>query len=226
MIVKDSYIKESLCSEINNDPGFFPESMGDSDRIATELNSYHTEQATCFAPYMFWDGWLSSPTNTLKKRVIREIWEHNLPFPIEEVCGFEYWTRTFRAGQYLAPHVDEDTFLYADEKLLRGPAIGSIYYGPMTDADNGGFLEIYPDVLKDGAYMALEYENISPLMVDISKRERISCKPNRLVIIDAGHVLHGTVPAMSGTRYVMVVNVWHRDNPPTALGTGQFFYES
>jgi hypothetical protein len=149
-----------------------------------------------------------------------------LPFPESDVCGFEYWTRTFGAGQYLAPHVDEDTFLYADQKVLSGPAVGSIYYGPATDASNGGFLEIYPDVLLDGTSNALEHENISPLLVDISQRERILCKPNRLVIFDAGHVLHGTIPAASGTRYVMVVNVWHKNNPPTALKTGQFFYET
>lgn len=226
MKVLDNYLNNETCELIRGNPSFFPESMGDSERIATELNSYHSEQATCFAPYMFWDGWMNSPANTVRKRVVEEIWRDNLPFPESEVCGFEYWTRTFCAGQYLAPHVDEDTFLYADKKVLSGPAIGSIYYGPDTDASNGGFLEIYPETLKDGTPLALESENISPLLVDIGQRERILCKPNRLIILDAGHVLHGTVPAKMGTRYVMVVNVWHKDNPPTALETGQFFYET
>jgi hypothetical protein len=226
MLVKDNFLSQKLCDLISDDELFFPESMGDSDRIATEINSYHTEQSSCFAPYMFWDGWLNSPPNTIKKIVIQKIWEDNLPFPVSEVCGFEYWTRTFKAGQYLAPHVDEDTFLYSDSKVLSGPAIGSIYYGPDTDASNGGFLEIYPGVLADGTHMALEYQNIKPLIEDEKLRERILCKPNRLIVFDAGHVLHGTVPATSGTRYVMVINVWHKDNPPTALKDGKFFYET
>lgn len=225
MLVKDNFLDNELCSLISSDASFFPESMGDVERIATEINSYHTEQSSCFAPYMFWDGWAKSPANTLKKQVIQNIWENNLPFPIDEVCGFEYWTRTFSAGQYLAPHVDEDTFLYAEKKVLSGPAIGSIYYGPNTDASNGGFLEIYPTKLVDGGFMVLENEKVSPLLVGVEERERISCKPNRLVIFDAGHALHGTVPALSGKRYVMVINVWHIDNPPTALRDGKFFYE-
>jgi len=225
MLVKDNFLTNETCFLVSGDKSFFPESMGSSERIATEINSYHTEQASCFAPYMFWDGWLNSPANTVKKKVIKEIWEHNLPFPVEDVLGFEYWTRTFGPGQYLAPHVDEDTFLYADEKILSGPAIGSVYYGPDTDASNGGFLELYPSLLVNGEHMALEHDRISPLMVDVEQRERILCKPNRLVIFDAGHVLHGTVPATSGIRYVMVINVWHKDNPPTALAGGHFFYE-
>lgn len=225
MMVKDDFLSKTICALISEDKTFFPESMGDSERIATEINSYHNEQASCFAPYMFWDGWMNSPANTLRKIVVQRIWENNLPFPENEVLGFEYWTRTFNAGQYLAPHVDEDTFLYADTKILSGPAIGSVYYGPDTNADNGGFLELYPSVLQNGDPMALEHDRIQPLLVDVEQRERILCKPNRLVIFDAGHVLHGTVPASSGTRYVMVVNVWHKDNPPTALKEGKFFYE-
>jgi hypothetical protein len=225
MLVKDNYLSSHMCSLVSDDKLFFPDSMGDSDRIATEINSYHVEQSSCFAPYMFWDGWNNSPANTIKKQVIKKIWENNLPFPISEVCGFEYWTRTFNKGQYLAPHVDEDTFLYADKKILNGPAIGSIYYGPNTDASSGGFLEIYPKVLADGDYMALEHENVAPLLVDVEQRERIACKPNRLVIFDAGHMLHGTMPATNGVRHVMVVNVWHVSNPPTALDGKKFFYE-
>ena len=91
MIVIDDYIQEkNLLLEIENTKDFFPASMGEEDRIASVLNSYHDEKADCFAPYMFWDGWHKSPANTPRKRLIQAIWEKNLPFPIEELCGFEY----------------------------------------------------------------------------------------------------------------------------------------
>jgi hypothetical protein len=46
-----------------------------------------------------------------------------------------------------------------------------------------------------------------------------------LVIFDAGHQIHATSPAKSGIRQVMVINVWHRDVPPTAIKKNSFFYE-
>jgi hypothetical protein len=198
--------------------------MGDEERIASELNSYHYEQASCFAPYMFWDGWWRSEANTPRKRLIKSIWESNLPFPQEEICGFEYWTRTFKPGQYLDVHVDEDTFLYADKKIFKGPSIGCVYYPHFNDVV-GGFLELYPSKIEEGMINGLELDNIQPKLVDIELRERIACSPNRLIIFDAGHTIHATTPPISGLRRVMVINVWHKDSPPSALQTGQFFYE-
>jgi hypothetical protein len=225
MKVIDNFLDEDTCLKIINDHSFFPRSMGDDERIASEINSYHSEQSDCFAPYMFWDGWHKSKPRTIRQEVVKKIWESNLPFPLDDLCGFEYWTRTFNAGQYLGPHVDEDTFRYAKTKVLTGPRVGCVYYGPETDADNGGFLEMYPSAIDDFSENALEQEIVAPLLVDISKRERIACKANRLIIFDAGHVLHGTTPAMSGKRNVMVVNVWHQDLQPTAMSTGEFYYE-
>lgn len=223
MLVADNWLPPEIYQEMLDDDTFFPESMGGGDRIATELNSYHYEQSTCFAPYMFWDGWLNSPVNTLKKKIIKHIWENNLPFPIEEVLGFEYWTRTYLPGQYLDTHVDEDTFMYEDHKIFSGPAIGAILYG--IDNKDGGFLEIHKSVLIDGTKDALERDSISAMLSPIEDRERIAYRGNRLVIFDAGHQIHATSPAKSGIRQVMVINVWHKDIPPTAIKKNSFFYE-
>lgn len=223
MLVADNWLPPELYQELLDDNTFFPESMGGGDRIATELNSYHYEQSTCFAPYMFWDGWLNSPVNTLKKKIIKHIWENNLPFPIEEALGFEYWTRTYLPGQYLDTHVDEDTFMYEDHKIFSGPAIGAILYG--IDNKDGGFLEIHKSVLIDGTKDALERDSISAMLSPVEERERIAYRGNRLVIFDAGHQIHATSPAKSGIRQVMVINVWHKDTPPTAIKKNSFFYE-
>jgi hypothetical protein len=224
MIIKDNALNDSLYEDVLADKLFFPESMGSDERLATELNSYHYEKSSCFAPYMFWDGWWSTPANTLRKRVVQAIWEDNLPCDTSEILGIEYWTRTYLPGQYLDVHVDEDTFLYQESKTFSGPLTGSIFYG--LDNQDGGFVEIYNKaILKDGEKLAIESENINTLLVPVEERERIAYKGNRVIIFDTGHVVHGTTPAKSGIRQVMVTNVWHRDNPPTALKLGEFFYE-
>jgi hypothetical protein len=225
MLVIDEFIKNpELLREIESSKNLFPESMGSDDRIAIELNSYHHEQASCFAPYMFWDGWWRSETNTLAKKIVKSVWENNLPYKEEDICGFEYWTRTFNPGQFLDTHVDEDTFLYAKEKVFRGPIIGCVYY-PHTNDVVGGFLELHPDMVIENTHNALESENIKNNISPIETRERIACKPNRLIIFDAGHMVHNTTPPISGVRRVMVINVWHKDSPPSALQTGEFYYE-
>ena len=225
MIVVDNFIKDSeLLKQIELSENLFPQSMGSETRIATELNSYHYEKSSCFAPYMFWDGWWKSETNTLSKQIIKSIWENNLPFDEKDVCGFEYWTRTFNPGQYLDTHVDEDTFLYAKEKIFRGPAIGCVYY-PHTNDVVGGFLELHPNAIIENTLNALETENIKNNISVLEERERIACKPNRLIIFDAGHMVHNTTPPITGIRRVMIINVWHKDSPPLALETGEFYYE-
>jgi hypothetical protein len=202
--------------------------MGAEERIATEINSYHVqddEQQCVFAPFMFWDGWAKSPADTLRKRAVQEIWESRLPFPVTELVGIEYWVRTFKPGQYLAAHVDEDTFLYSGQKIFAGPKIGSVWYGPQQETVVGGQLELYNIFLTDGDKNALEGETMGARIKDATEKELIDYQPNRLVIMDTGHQVHGTVPAKSGIRYVMVTNVWHTSRPPTALELGTFFYE-
>lgn len=225
MIVTDNFLEKSLYEEILQDSSFFPESMGDGEKIATELNSYHYEQASCYAPYMFWDGWWRSPADTLKKRVVQAIWGNHLNADQEDILGFEYWTRTFTAGQYLDLHVDEDTFMYEETKTFQGPFNGCIFYG--ADNPEGGFVEIHSasPPLVDGSQFGLERENLDKVQSPIEDRERIAYRGNRLVIFDSGHVLHATTPAKSGIRQVMVINVWHKDVPPTALKKATFFYE-
>jgi hypothetical protein len=225
MIVIDSFLDQNTYKEVLQDPLFFPESMGDGEKIATELNSYHYEQSSCFAPYMFWDGWWRSPANTLKKRVVQSIWENHLGADQEDILGFEYWTRTFTAGQYLDLHVDEDTFMYEETKTFQGPFNGCIFYG----ADNleGGFVEIHSSspALVDGSTHSLERTNLDKIQSSIEDRERVAYRGNRLVIFDTGHTLHATTPAKSGIRQVLVVNVWHKSCPPTALDRDTFYYE-
>jgi len=222
--VEDNAISEELFDEVRQSATFFPEEMTDHDNIGQYLNGYHEEQCDCYAPYMFWDGWVNSPANTLKKRVIQEIWSRPglLPFDEKNICGFEYWTRTFSEGQYLAPHVDEDTFLYAKSQMFHGPSIGCVWYGPSEST--GGFLELHDSIVEEG-HNALERDNIDPLLSPIDFRERIAYKPNRLVVFDAGHRLHEATKVLSGKRNVMVINVWHIDSPPSAITTGEFFSE-
>ena len=221
MIVKDDYLSKDLYNQVIKDSLFFPEIMGNEDKIAAHLLMYHEESSSCYSPFMFWDGWWKSPANTLKKQVIKQIWSEHMEWPYEEILGFEYWTRSYNPGQYIDVHVDEDTFLYKKNKLFQGPVMGCIYYG--VENENGGFLEIHKNTLIDGNEEALDQikKDISP----IEDRERIAYKGNRLIIFDAGHAVHGTTASKSGLRQVLVVNVWHKNNPPEALSSGEFFYE-
>lgn len=223
LFVKDNYLDDNIYLEILNDKSFFPELMTDSKDLAVKLNYYHDEKADCFAPYMFWDGWWRSPADTLKKRVIQKIWENNLSFSLEDILGFEYWTRTYMPGQYLDTHVDEDTFMYSSEKIFQGPVIGSVYYG--IDNENGGFLELHKNSLINGEEKALEKNNIEKYISLEKDRERIAYKGNRLIILDAGHRLHNATASTEGIRQVLIVNVWHKDNPPLALALDKFYYE-
>ena len=179
MIIKDDFLSPVMLSNVSVDKTFFPGIMQTESRIASEVNSYHNEQASCYAPYMFWDGWWTSPADTIRKRVIRNIWESNLPVPSGEVLGFEYWTRTFGPGQFLGPHVDEDTFLYQDAKIYNGPEIGCVYYGPSEEKVVGGFLELFESKLVFGEENALEWENLEKKLDPIELRERIAFKENR-----------------------------------------------
>jgi hypothetical protein len=223
MIVKDNYLDNYLYSELLNSPNFFPTSMGNEEKIAAHLMMYHEESSSSYSPFMFWDGWWRSPANTLKKKIIQKIWEENLEWPNEDILGFEYWTRTYNPGQYIDLHVDEDTFLYFENKIFQGPITGCVYYG--VDNKDGGFLEIHKNSFINGNKESLEKENIKEYISPKEDRERISYKGNRLIIFDAGHRLHSSTPAKSNIRQVMVINVWHKDNPPIAISNGSFFYE-
>ena len=223
MKLYDDFLDTQTLNQVRSEKKFFPGLMQGDSRIASEVNSYHNEQASCYAPYMFWDGWWSSPVNTVRKQVIKKVWENNLQIPTEEVLGFEYWTRTFGPGQFLGPHVDEDTFLYQDTKIYNGPEIGCVYYGPSEEKVVGGFLELFESRLIFGEKDALEWENLKDKLDPIELRERIAFRENRLIIFDAGRVIHQTSPCLSGLRNVMVINVWLKSNPPVDMAN--FVYE-
>ena len=227
MFVRDDFIKDTnLIDAIKNDTTFFPENMGDLENIGEYNNYFHSGESSCRAPYMFWDGWWQGPTDTLRKQVIEAVWRDTglLKFPESEICGFEYWCRTFNPGQYLKVHVDEDTFSYARDKTFNAPVIGAIWYG-FTSCSDGGFLELHENKIEGSPENALERDNIAPLLSTSEYMERLAYVPNRLISFDAGRRLHGTTPAANGVRQVMVINVWHKDSPPLALSTGEFFYE-
>lgn len=231
MYVQDNFITDlDLIDAIKSDKTFFPPVMDtfeDRGNLGDNQGKhYHNEEASCFAPYMFWDGWWNSPADTLKKQIIQKIWQHpdKRDFNLEDVIGFEYWVRTFVPPQYLPHHVDEDTFQYAHDKTFNAPISGCIWYG-FTEADEGGMLELHRHTIEGSPPEVLEGDQVIKYLSPPEERERIAYKPNRLIIFDAGRRFHETTVVKSGKRQVMVVNVWHKDSPPMALSTGEFYYE-
>jgi hypothetical protein len=222
ILVEDNCVTGELYKRVADTEDFFAVNFENDEQIARELNSYHGESKG-MSSYMFWGGWINDKERTIKHEVIRQIWDGRLPFPVEEVIGFEYWTRTFEPGQFIGPHVDEDTFAYRLTKTFYGPRIGCVWYG--CDNGDGGFLEIHQNPIEDGSTLALEPSRMPQFASEPQNRELVAYKGNRLVIFDSGHVLHGTTPAGSGLRQVMVINVWTRDLPPMGLATGEFVYE-
>jgi len=229
LFILDDFIQdEALISEVKRDTTLFPETIDpdNEEEIGYTLNRFHDEACDCFAPYMFWRGWWHSPADTLRKRLIEKIWSTPgiLPFPMDDVVGFEYWCRSYRPGQFLNYHVDEDTFLYEKHHQFNAPAWGCVWYG-FSEASEGGFLELHEGRIEGNPPEALEKENIEPLLSPPERLERIAYRPNRLITFDAGRRLHETKPAAVGVREVLIVNVWHKDSPPSALETGEFYYE-
>jgi hypothetical protein len=226
LYVIDDFIQdEGLLVDIRNSEDFFPQSMP-GENIGEVLNGYHDDESGHRAPFMFWDGWAHEKPRTVRQRVIQEIWKESrfLPFPDSEIAGFEYWTRTFGPGQYLAPHVDEDTFSYENGRKFNAPAVGCVWYG-LNDDPGDGFLELHPGEIVGFPEDALEKPSIQARLGSVEQRERIAYKPNRLVVFNAGRRLHETTKTTSGRRQVMVINVWHVDNPPAGLLGERFVRE-
>jgi hypothetical protein len=223
-LIVDNCIDDALLFEIEKDCFFFPKKSGTEKSIAQEINGYHDKTASDYSPFMFWEGWRQSDTNTLKKKVIKSIWETRLPIPINEVAGFEYWTRTFAPGQYLDIHVDEDTFAYAGNKSFNAPVVGCVFYGG-SDRVIGGELQLHNSRIDGNPRRALEQDNLLKLSSKVNDRVSIKYEYNRAIFFDAGRTLHNTLPAAEGIRKVMVVNVWHKDAPPAGLTLREFYYE-
>lgn len=225
LYVIDDFLKDgALKTDIVNTHDFFPGAMPGSN-IGQVANDFHYNDS-CSAPFMFWRGWWQEETKTTKQRLIRQIWENSpwLPCPLEEIAGFEYWARTFGPGQYLAPHVDEDTFAYSDRREFKAPAIGCVWYG-FTDDPGDGFLELHEARIDGYPVNALEQEFVQPILSSLDKRERIAYRPNRLIVFEAGRRLHETTVTSRGQRNVLVVNVWLNSEQPDGLINSHFVIE-
>jgi hypothetical protein len=240
LLIIDDFIEDKeLLKEIENDKTFFPEYMGSEPRQLKSGNIYHSQDSKVFSPWMFWDGWWRSPADTLKKKVVQKIWKENLPCPVDDIVGFEYWTRTYSPGQYLPVHLDEDTFAYERNGEFRCPVLGAVYY-PSISIDpesNPGSLLIHPGRVEIDREKKFQLksadvkgnEEMLALTDFYSKNGQtdvITYRPNRLIIFDAGMVLHGTTPnGANGKRYIMGVNAWHKNDPPIGAQEGLFFVE-
>ena len=148
---------------------------------------------TFFGPngnFMWWDGWWSSPANTIKKELIEHIWRYNDPTRGYQIEGFEYWTGVYgpsKPNKDLGTHLDKDELLYKETGELVSPIIGTVYY-PKNVEFEGGYLEI-----ESGGEV-----------------ERIKATYNRLIIFPAGHYRHRVTHVTSGTRYAIAINLWDR----------------
>jgi hypothetical protein len=237
----DNYIEDKeLLNAIENDSSFFPGTMGDEPRQLKTGNIYHGESPV-YSPWMFWDGWWRSPANTLKKRLVQEIWEPNLPCDEQDVVGFEYWTRTYDSGQYLPLHLDEDTFLYERTGEFRCPVLGAVYYShfEVGEENDAGFLQIHSgqvEIDMEKRYQLATYQEndkdkeksiaLEKFYKPDNKVDKIAYIPNRLIIFDAGMVIHGTTRnGINGKRFIMGINVWHKDYPPIGYTEKLFVFE-
>lgn len=239
IVIIDDFIKDvELLKDIENDPNFFPASMGESPRQLKTGNIYHNDNASVFSPWMFWDGWWRSPCDTVKKRLVKAIWEDNLPCDLDEIVGFEYWTRTYNPGQFLPTHLDEDTFIYEKNGEFRCPMIGAVYYAHFDINEDAypGVLEVHPgrvdvDVVKEYVLLTTEEDpytmtHLKKYYKPIGKRDIITYRPNRVVYFDAGRILHGTTPSGENSqRFIVGINVWHKDDPPSGYEEKLFFVE-
>ena len=236
LLIIDNFIEDKkLLKDIQEEENFFPKDMGKDPRQLKTGNIYHNADSKVFSPWMFWDGWWNSPANTNKKKLIQLIWEDHLPCNKEEIVGFEYWTRNYNPGQYLPVHLDEDTFLYERNGEFRCPVLGAVYYPDIEIGkdENPGYLKIHPGTVnldRTKKYQLESTNEIIDSLVDDYKQEtrvdHISYRPNRLIIFDAGMVLHGTSPnGENSQRYIVGVNVWHKDDPPIGYEEKLFYEE-
>jgi hypothetical protein len=162
--------------------------------------------------YYYWKGWWNeeNKSTSVKKRIIEYVWKHNYPLTrIFETDGFEYWTGIQEADpegrfrNYLEMHYDDDVAYRQATGDRMSPIIGCVYY-PTGPEFTGGALEVYT-----------EGEDKTP--------DTILCRPNRLIIFDAGHVPHKVNQVLTGTRKAMAFNLWDRE--PWSYGQGNFASE-
>lgn len=144
--------------------------------------------------YKWWNGWWNSkPENTMED-LIQYIWKDNCPITESfQISGFEYWTgiQSSELDNYddnLILHADRDEKLWDATGRTESPVMGSVYYPDQSEFE-GGMLEIYTN----------GFDN---------PPETIYAKPNRLIIFDAGSVLHRVSVVTKGTRRAIAINLW------------------
>lgn len=145
--------------------------------------------------YYYWKGWWNTDSNSVKKRLIEYIWRYNCPISkLYTIDGFEYWTGVQEADpngkfrNYLEMHYDDDVEYRKATGKRMSPTIGCIYY-PEGLEFTGGALNVYTDG-----------ESNPP--------EVILCRPNRLIIFDAGMIPHRVDTILTGTRRAIAINLW------------------
>jgi len=144
--------------------------------------------------YKWYDGWWNNEANTTEERLIQYIWKDNCPIRESfDIRGFEYWTgiqsaEDPRYDNNLILHADRDEGLWDNTGKTKNPLIGTIYYPEQAEFE-GGMLEIYTN----------GFDN---------EPERIYAKPNRLIIFNAGDVLHRVDVVTKGTRKAIAINLW------------------
>ena len=160
--------------------------------------------------YYWWNAWFNSPADTLKKRLIEYIWKDNCPIRKSyNISGFEYWTGIQEADptggfkDNLNIHHDKDEAWWKKTGEVVSPIIGTVYY-PEQDNFEGGMLEVFTNGTDQAP-------------------ERVYAKPNRLIIFDAGTVLHRVDTVTSGTRKAIAINLW--EDEPYSKQVGEFAIE-
>ncbi len=175
--------------------------------------------------YSWWHN--SSPTITLRHRLIDYMWlqgKFELPEPL---IGFEHWTGIYDAEEKISyqdhvdhshfehiqadkkgskkfaliHHYDKDEGLYNDTGEIVSPSIGCIYYPILKQKCKGGKLRIYDAEPGEQAYDA-PFETVDPV-------------PNRLIIFNPG-ILHAVEQVTKGSRFAIAINLWSK-----ALSTTQ-----
>lgn len=189
MLIIDDFVGDTdLLADIAKDPTFFAEN----------------------GKYMWYDGWWNSPLNTLKKRLIYELWGPSSIHPAIKVEGFEYWTGQFGKGhtEALNMHIDKDEEHWqktggANGGEIIAPVMGSVFYPVPLDID-GGYLEVFTKGLD-------------------KEPERFEPKFNRLIVFGAGQYHHRVTPVTRGTRSAIAINLW--SEPPTGVKSGSMIIE-
>lgn len=190
MIVIDNFIADTqLLEDIKNDPTFFSKN----------------------GKYFWYDGWWNSPMDSLKKRLIYELWGPSSVHPALKVEGFEYWTGQFGPDakqDFLVMHKDKDEALWektggSKNGKVVTPVIGSVFYPVPMDIE-GGYLEIFT-----------KGEDKEP--------ERIEPKFNRLIVFGAGEYYHRVCKVEKGLRSAIAINLWEK--APSGVKSGALLIE-